>query len=252
MNGKSKVLKKKNDFTVGTMIYFLTGCAAECYLLAVRQFYVNGSMYQLVAWDAILSKLTYFGLGLLIAGLVLTLLFRKSAGHRRMAAGLVLAVGVFLALSSWIIRTFYPNGVSLLCILVPVIVAFGILWKLYDRECFYAMVILAVTVLALWICRHGLNSIFWGKAILAGACCYIAVLVVCLLLFRRAEKAKGMLLRRRFLPADSNYLTLYGACGLSVTAMVVVLASTVAAYYAMWALALIIFALAVYYTVKQL
>ena len=35
-------------------------------------------------------------------------------------------------------------------------------------------------------------------------------------------------------------------------ALVLALINTVAAYYAMWALAIVVFALAVYYTVKQL
>ena len=36
------------------------------------------------------------------------------------------------------------------------------------------------------------------------------------------------------------------------TALIVALVSVTAAYYAMWVLALLVFALAVYYTVKQL
>ena len=42
------------------------------------------------------------------------------------------------------------------------------------------------------------------------------------------------------------------ACALSAVALVIALISAAAAYYAMWGLGLIIFALAVYYTVKQL
>lgn len=47
-------------------------------------------------------------------------------------------------------------------------------------------------------------------------------------------------------------LPVYVACGLSLAAMVIVLFSSTAAYYVMWALAIIVFGLAVYYTVKQL
>ena len=45
---------------------------------------------------------------------------------------------------------------------------------------------------------------------------------------------------------------MYLACVLSIVALAVALFSTALAYYAMWALAIVVFALAVYYTVKQL
>lgn len=44
----------------------------------------------------------------------------------------------------------------------------------------------------------------------------------------------------------------YVACGLSAAAVVTVLINSLVSYYAMWILAGVIFALAVYYTVKQL
>ena len=44
----------------------------------------------------------------------------------------------------------------------------------------------------------------------------------------------------------------YVACGLSLAAILISMISAVVAYYAMWTLAIIVFGLAVYYTVKQL
>ena len=52
--------------------------------------------------------------------------------------------------------------------------------------------------------------------------------------------------------AKADPLPVYVACGLSAVAMAVALISTTTAYYAMWALAMVVFGLAVYYTVKQL
>ena len=56
----------------------------------------------------------------------------------------------------------------------------------------------------------------------------------------------------KLLPTDADPLPIYVACGLSAVAVAVALISTAAAYYAMWILAVVVFALAVYYTVKQL
>ena len=57
---------------------------------------------------------------------------------------------------------------------------------------------------------------------------------------------------KRLLPASADLLPVYVACGLSAAAMLGALFNTTVAYYAMWALAIVVFALAVYYTVKQL
>ena len=47
-------------------------------------------------------------------------------------------------------------------------------------------------------------------------------------------------------------LPVYATCGLSALALLASLLGGGISYYAMWALAAVVFALAVYYTVKQL
>ena len=56
----------------------------------------------------------------------------------------------------------------------------------------------------------------------------------------------------KLLPADADLMPIYAAAGLSAAAVVLGLFSAAVAYYAMWALGIVVFALAVYYTVKQL
>ncbi len=244
--------QKKNDFTIGMMMFFLGCCAAEAYLLAVRRFYVDGLAEELVAWDGILQKMTLVGLGVLVLGVVAVALWHKASEGKRSVAYLLLAAGIFLAGSGWIVRTFYPTGVELLCILVPAVMVWGILWKLYDRECVYALSILALTMLVVWICRHGIKSMFWGNWVLAGACVYIVLVVAVGFLVYKAEYAKGKVGKVQILPAEAGYMVIYGCCVLSVVAVVAALLSTTIAYYALWMLALVVFGLAVYYTVKQL
>ena len=57
---------------------------------------------------------------------------------------------------------------------------------------------------------------------------------------------------RKLLPANADPLPVYVACGLSVVAIAAALVNVTVAYYIMWGLAIVVFALAVYYTVKQL
>ncbi len=56
----------------------------------------------------------------------------------------------------------------------------------------------------------------------------------------------------KILPPKADKLSVYAACGLSGLALLASLLGTGVSYYAMWALAAVVFALAVYYTVKQL
>ena len=78
----------------------------------------------------------------------------------------------------------------------------------------------------------------------------IAVLYMALLVAVALMTKAGKL--SRLLSAKGSHLPVYVTSGLSVAAMAVTLVSASAAHYAMWALAIIVFGLTVYYTVKQL
>jgi hypothetical protein len=244
--------KKKSGFWNNAMNFFIFGCLAELYILVVRQYYVYGTNDQLLAWDVYLKNVLYFGLGLLLAGAVLTIAFRKSARGRRIAAGIVLGVGIFLSLANWLVRTYYISAVTLLCVLIPVVMLLGIFWTLYDRECSVALTILAVDAVVLWICRKGIGTDYWNTKVLIGAVAFLVLLAAFFLLSRGAEKHKGLIGKLRLLPENADYLPVYVACGLSALSVVLALFNATIAYYALWVVGVAIFALAVYYTVRQL
>ena len=74
---------------------------------------------------------------------------------------------------------------------------------------------------------------------------YLVLLVVLVVLAKNGKLNK-------LLPPKADKLPVYAACGLSVLALLASLLGGSISYYAMWALAAVVFALAVYYTVKQL
>ena len=127
-----------------------------------------------------------------------------------------------------------------------------ILWSLYDRECAWALTILGVSLIALWVCRQELSSMYLGTFVRIAAIVYIVLLAVIAFLTHRIDQHSGKLGKFQVLPASADPLPVYVACALSVAGMVCALISTSVAYYAMWTLAIVVFALAVYYTVKQL
>lgn len=242
---------KRDGAANGATKFFLAGCAAEIYLLFVRKFYINGTIYQVVAWDGYLQYLLYAGLALLALGVILAAVWRKDP-FRLPIGGWVAGTGAFLAASSWFIRAYVDAALSLLCVVVPVAMILAVLWCLYDRECAWALTILGTSLVVLWVLRRELASMYLGKPLLFLSIVYLVVLALLALAMRQADHHGGKLGKLTLLPEDGDPLPVYVACGLSIVAIAVALISTAAAYYTMWALAIVVFALAVYYTVKQL
>lgn len=249
---KAGAAKKENKTVNNAMIFFLAGCVAELYLLIVRRFYVEGNVYRMLAWYDALRYVLFGGLALALIGLVLTVVWRKPAGTKRTIAEWMLAAGAFLALSGWMMRAIFPSGTTILCIVVPAATLLGVLWSLYEREDAITLSILGLSVLVLWICRKGIGNVNWNTKVLIGACVYLVLLAAGAFTAFRLDKNAGRLLGRKVMPADTDYLMVYVSCGLSAAAVVLALFSTTVAYYAAWGIALIIFGLAVYDTVKQL
>ena len=242
-NSNSKPVKRDEPMT-GAMKFFLAGCVAELYLLIVRRFYANGTAVQQIAWfDHYLFYLMGAGAVLLVIGAVCAVLWK--ADKKKFIPALSLAaVGAFLGLSALLIR-WNMSILTLFTVVVPVVMLLGILWSLYDRECALALTILGVTLILLWVCRRAGASQYYGIYVKAVSVLYLLAAAAVALLVKQGKL-------RKLLPANADPLPVYVACGLSVVAIAAALISTTVAYYVMWVLAIVVFALAVYYTVKQL
>ena len=116
----------------------------------------------------------------------------------------------------------------------------------------YALTILGLSLVALWGCRRELSNLYLGTYVKVFVVVYILLLALVAAAARKAGKDGGKLGKLQVLPSDADILPIYVACGLSAVAMASALVSITVAYYAMWILAMVVFALAVYYTVKQL
>ena len=247
----SKKQARETAAMTGAMKFFLSGLVAELYLMIIRRFYVNGSAVQMLAWFDYLYYFSIIGVVILVAGGVLASVKRGSKNLRETGCWIA-AGGAFLALASFLIWKLNAPAVTLLSVAVAVAMLLGILWHLYDRECAYALTILGVSLVALWACRRAVGSVYTASLAKVAAIVYIALLVLVVFLVRKALSGDGKLGKYRLLPAKANGKTIYAACAVSAAAVATALISVSVAYYAMWALALVVFALAVYYTVKQL
>ena len=242
-NSKSKQVKRDEPMT-GAMKFFLAGCVAELYLLIIRRFYVKSPDIVKILWyDRYLWVLLGVGAAILVAGVVGGLLLRADK-KKRTIAWCAAAAGAFLGLSALLIR-WNMSTLTLFTVVVPVVMLLGILWSLYDRECALALTILGVTLILLWICRRVGASQTVGIYVKAISVIYLLAAAAVALLVKQGKL-------RKLLPAHADPVPVYVACGLSVAAIAAALVSTAVAYYVTWVLAIVVFALAVYYTVKQL
>ena len=242
-NSKSKQLKRDEPMN-GAMKLFLAGCVAELYLLIIRRYYVQGPDVVKILWyDRYLWVLLGVGAAILAAGIVGGLLLRADR-KKRTAAWCAAAAGAFLGGAAGLVR-WNVSTLTLLTVVVPAVMVLGVLWSLYDRECALSLTILGASLIVLWICRKQLYSVYLGTYVRIFAVVYILVLIAVALLAKQGKLKK-------LLSAKADLLPVYLACGLSAAAMLGALFNTTVAYYAMWALAIVVFGLAVYYTVKQL
>lgn len=240
-NGKSM---KRDNSLYGATIFFLAACLAEIYLLVLRRYYIYGDVTHTLAWHDRLLAFAGAGAAVLVLGAALSVLW-KADGRKRLIGWGLIGLGVFFGGGSILIRMYYESAVTLLSVVVPVVMVLTIIWAFYDRECSVALTALSATLIVLWVCRRLFGSQTLGVPVKVLSVVYILLLGgLCWL--AKERKLGG------FLPPDADLLPIYTVSGLSAAAVVVALFSASAAYYAMWCLGVAFFALAVYYTVKQL
>jgi len=240
-NNKSKKAAKQ-DASMNTAIKFLvTGFLAWLYLMIVRNNYVNGYAEQQIAWyDTYLKTFIFAGVAVLAVGAVLSYLWRQKK-NTRVYGWMIGGLGAFVAIASALVL-WNMSSLALLSTFVIVIMVLGIVWSLYDRECALSLTLLGVSLFAVWVCRGHINSIYMGTFVKVGVVLLIAAMIAVAVLVKQGKLVSD----KEGLPA------VYAACGLSVVALAVSLLGPVIAYYTMWVLAIVVFGLAVYYTIKQL
>jgi hypothetical protein len=241
-NGKSM---KRDNSLYGATIFFLAACLAEFYLLILRKYYIHGDVVtEALVWHDRLLIFAGLGAAALVLGVVLSVLW-KTDERKRLIGWCLVGLGVFFGGGSMLIRLYFESAVTLLSVVVPVAMVLTVIWAFYDRECSIAMTALSGTLILLWMCRRLFNHLTLGLPVKALAVAYVLLLAGLCWLAKNKKLGK-------LLPADADLMPIYAATGLSAVAVVLGLFSAAVAYYAMWALGIVVFALAVYYTVKQL
>lgn len=243
----AKSIRKSNATFHAAMTVFLAGCAAELYLLIINRYLVDGTLDQVLATAACLPYVIYGGLAALVVGVVLLALWWKQGGLKKKIAAWVAAVGAFVAGATYICLHFMEEGAQALCVAVPVVMLLAVVFLLYQKEFFVSGGCLSVTLVLLYRCRRSLSP-----TMIAAVCALLALIAAVTVVVWLAQKNGGKLKGVRLFPKDADYLPMYVSVVLSAASLVLTLVAASTAYYAMWLLGVVLFALAVYYTVKQL
>ena len=254
-NNKRTERMAKSDRNVNRAMILLTvGLVAEFYLLMVNNYFVKGAVGQVLTMMSVLKVLGIAGAAAFGAGLVMWIM-RKKWTRFAPAAPWLLCVGFFLAMSSELMLNIYPQGTTVMCVLVPVAMLLGIVFLLYPREFSLQALALTAAMMAMYLIHRGGGSDNWSGLVIG--CSVFAALVIAALAIAvcKAGKNKGELEKLgglRIVSQGGNYKLIYAVLGLCLAAIVVALFASGVAYYGLWVLAAATFLLAVYYTIKMM
>lgn len=229
---------------------FLVGLAAECYLLVLYRSVV-GTINSMLACYSALKWISWLGLIMLVAGAAVAYVKRNDRKLRTPMLW-VAGAGLFLGVSGWIMTQFSNDnkGIITMCIIVPILAVLGLVFLLYQHECFYATAALVGAMFTVWVRSASLNAGFWRTAVIAGAVLAAAILAGAAALAYKAQKSEGKLWGIRVCSLECDYRILYAVFAAGFVCVLLALAVPAIAYYLMWALGILLFAEVVYYTSK--
>lgn len=248
-NDKRVERRERSDRNMNrAVILLIAGLIAEWYLLMADRYYARGTVKQVLKWYDYFGVMRWIGLGVLVLGVVL-LALRGEKKWLQVLGGALAGIGVFFAFTSQAMRLVWPTSVTVLCIFVPVLLILGIIYLFYQAEFSVQATALAMALFALGLlARSGTRRV--------KLCAVLALLATAALLFcaYTLKKNHGVLKLKdktvRLFPADQDYRLTFGILVLCLALVLLAMFVPAVAFYATWALAIVAFVLAVYYTIK--
>ncbi|MDE7242540.1 MAG: hypothetical protein K2O18_00990 [Oscillospiraceae bacterium] len=230
---------------------FLLGLAAEVYLFIVYRA-VTGSIDSMLAWyQGVLPVLSWLGVALLAGGGIAAYVKRAD---KKLFAPLLGAsgAGLFLALSGFVITTFSNDnkGVTTMCVLAPIAAVLGLIFLLYQHECFLSTLALSGAMFAVWVRGTSAASVLWRIPVIVGLVAGALLLAAAAWLVRKTQEKNGKLGSVRLFAVDCDYRIVYAVLGAAFVCVLLAMALPAITYYLMWALGIVMFAELVLYTTK--
>lgn len=230
------------------VVLLIAGLAAEWYLLMVDRYYARGTVDQVIGWYDFFGVIRWVALAVMAAGIVLLVRGGEKVWPKRLGWGLA-GCGAFFAFTSFAMRRFYPVSVTVLCVVVPVLLILGIICLFYQAEFTAQACGLALALGAFAMLNRSASTTV--KLVCALAAAGIAALIVFVLLMSRKN---GSIVRNgkiiRLFDARTDYNRTMAVLALCLALVLLGMAVPSIAFFATWALGIVAFILAVYYTIK--
>lgn len=247
--------RKQEDAALNKLlIWFGIAIGYEAIVLLLKRFYVNvrgaGEIDFALGLAQVFSVLQWVAPILTVAAAVWAVMSRRSGKPVRVP---VICTGALFALSFTVILTyrFNGNGVELLGVVAPVTAVLALVYYLYQREFFCNTLFTGGGILCLWLYRRYYSH--RPAYVLAGFIVGWALLILVALAARKLSESGGKWKQRQVFPAKTSYLPTYITCGLTALTMAAAMVGGAAvAYYAIFALVIWLFCMAVYYTVRMM
>lgn len=251
-NSKRNERMEKNNRNMNFAMKLLTaGFLAEFYLLLVNNYFVKGAIGQVLAMSTVLKVLFYLGCALVGGGVVLFAMREKKKLFAQLGSWLLIG-GVFFTLSSQLMLKIYPQGTTFMCILVPVIMILGIVFLMYQREFSVQTLALSASISAIILLNRGAGKTGWTTIVRGYSALVVIGVLVLMVLVYMASKNGGCLKSVRVFASGADYKLTYLILAVCLITILVAMFVAGAAFYGTWVLSILLFVLAVYYTVKML
>ena len=251
MSQKRAQRKQQERAALGNIFnVFLAGLSAECVLFLIYRFYIGGSIESFLAWHNILKVVVWVGLAVFAVGIGAAIVKKSDATIRK--SGLIAGLsGLFIALTAFAGTTFREVGITALCIVVPVVTVLGLVYFLYQRECFLNTTLLAGALFTNWICSKGMGG-SWATLITGCAIAVVVALAVLMVLLATVKKNGGKFREIEIFSADCDYRVIFAVCLVCIAAILLAVFVPTVSFYLTWVLVIALFAELALYTTKMM
>lgn len=249
---QKRALRKQQERAALGNIFnvFLAGLAAECVLFLIYRCYVGGSVQSFLMWDNILNVMIWVGLGAFLGGIATAVVKKNDAKIRKI--GLIVGFSsLFLSAVSVISTWFFDTGVTALCIVVPVVTILGLVYFLYQRECFVSTTLLAGTLFTNWVCGKGIGG-YWSTLVTVCALAVVVGLIALMILLNKIRKNDGILRETRIFHSGCDYRMIFAVGLVCIAAILLAVFVPSLTFYLTWALVIGLFAELAFYTTKMM
>lgn len=230
---------------------FLLGLAAEVYLFIVYRAVTGSIDSMLTCYQGVLPVLSWLGLALLIGGGIAAYVKRADEKLLMPLAGAA-GAGLFLALSGFVMTTFSNDnrGVTTMCVLVPIATVLGLIFLLYQHECFLSTLALSGAMFAIWARGAAAASTIWRIPVVVGLVAGALLLAAAAWLVKKTQEKDGKLGKARLFSVECDYRIVYAVLGIAFVCVLAAMLLPTVTYYLMWILGIVMFAELVLYTTK--